>query len=93
MAQEAIEFGGPISCFSWSWDGTKLATCGFDSSTIDIWAVPTSPDLEWTKLAVLKGHESMVTCLDWGHPDGLLVSGSVDRNAFVWRFRRCGKSF
>lgn len=71
-----------INCLALSGSGAILAVCP-NSSDIMLFE-QREPSSNWEQVQVLKGHDQLVSGLDW-HGDDCLLSCSHDRNAYVWR--------
>ncbi len=75
-----------VTAISFNHDGSKVAVCP-GSREIIIYATNGSrKDSAWTVEHVLKEHLMEVTALDWNAANNKIVSGSIDRSVFVWKF-------
>lgn len=71
---------GPITCFAYNKDRTKLALSP-NNNEIHVYEKKGS---EWAVAHVLKEHDKLVTGVDWAPNSNRIVSCSQDRNAYVW---------
>jgi WD40 repeat protein len=70
---------GALVCASFSPDGRRISTAGWDDFAIRIWDAE-----DGRELLVLRGHTAGVLCCAFS-PDGhRLVSGSIDGTARLW---------
>ncbi|WP_194862949.1 WD40 repeat domain-containing protein [Myxococcus sp. AB036A] len=67
---------------AWSSDSRLLATSG--EATICVWRFE-GDGPEGTKPLLLKGHEDLLTALDFSGEDHTLASGSKDSDVLLWR--------
>jgi len=72
--------GQPVSCHAFNADRTQLAICP-NSNEVQIYRKSSS---EWHLQTVLKGHDKLVTSIDWAPKTNRIVTCSQDRNAYVW---------
>lgn len=80
-------FNWGISSAAFSHDSKRLAVSYKQDNRIDIYETNGSFDgAKWTKISELTEHSMDVTVLSWSK-DGRLLSGSYDRNAYIWDFR------
>ncbi|KAF5190650.1 Guanine nucleotide-binding protein subunit beta-1 [Thalictrum thalictroides] len=69
----------PLTDCSFSYDGTKLATCAM-SGVIKLWSMP-----QVTKVATLKGHTERATDVVFSPVDNHIATASADHTAILWR--------
>jgi len=75
-----------VTCHTWSPDRKQIALCP-NSEDVLIYSHADSADVsQWKLENTLKGHDLVVSALDWSPVHNKLVSCSHDRNAFVWTF-------
>jgi len=70
----------PITCLAYNKDRTQLAISPNNNDVV----VYKKQGAEWNILHTLKGHDKLVTSLDWDPVNNRIVSCSQDRNAYVW---------
>ncbi|EFJ50519.1 actin-related protein ArpC1, partial [Volvox carteri f. nagariensis] len=84
---------GPIQAIAWNRDCTSIAVSHLSndlshaSHDVIIYEITFTPagQLSWSKVAVLKGHEQLVSGLHWAPGSDQILSCSYDRNAFGGR--------
>lgn len=69
---------GRLNDIDWNMDGSRLAVCWYDYIY-----VLTSPSLQKEKH--IHGHNEEVTSISWSHHNNLIVSGSYDERAIIWK--------
>lgn len=69
-----------IVCHAWNKDRSLLALSP-NNDTIHIYNVN---DTKLSLQTILKGHNRLVTGLDWGHNTNRIASCGQDRNVFIW---------
>jgi len=79
---ELVRVPAAITCHAWNGDHTKLALCP-NNNEIHIYGKQGN---EWVKEHVLAEHDQTVTGIDWGPKTNRIVTSSLDRNAYVWKF-------
>jgi len=77
---ELLRLGVAITCHAYNGDSTKLALCP-NNNEIHLYS---KQGTEWTREAILKEHDQVVTGIDWAPKTNRIVSCSHDRNAYVW---------
>lgn len=82
MPFSARKLAHALYCHAWRGDLSMLAVSPH-SSEIHVYA--TNNHEEWGRKTVLRGHDRLVSGLDWAKESDLLVSVSHDRCSFVWR--------
>ena len=65
--------------------GRYMASSTREDGTIIVWAI------DGTKKAILKGHDKDITALAFSKNDKLLVSGSTDKKATIWKLTNLSK--
>jgi WD40 repeat protein len=78
VVHELDRHAGEVWHLQFSHDGTRLATCGSDGTTIiyDSWS--------FEVLHVLADHQAGVCAVAWSPDDKMLVTCSLDRYARLW---------
>lgn len=75
-----------ISCHCWSPDLKKIAIC-LNNEDVIIYKNADNKDFKkWEKEHVLKGHDMIVSAIDWSPVHNKIVTCSHDRSAYVWSF-------
>jgi actin related protein 2/3 complex subunit 1A/1B len=76
-----------VTCHAWSSDRKQIAICP-NTEDLLIYSNATGAETSLWKLEhTLKGHDLVVSAIDWSPVHNKLVSCSHDRNAFVWTFK------
>mmetsp|Transcript_13458 Transcript_13458/g.21985 ORF Transcript_13458/g.21985 Transcript_13458/m.21985 type:complete len:377 (+) Transcript_13458:51-1181(+) len=73
-----------VSCHCWSPDRKQIAVCE-NSEVVYIYSNADKANVkDWKKEHELKGHDLVVSAIDWSPVHNKIVTCSYDRNAFVW---------
>lgn len=83
MSTNVFQPAAQISCHAWSPDRKRIAVCE-NTEFVYIYSNADKPYENWVKEHTLKGHDLLVTAIDWSAANGKIVTCSHDRNAFVW---------
>jgi actin related protein 2/3 complex subunit 1A/1B len=76
-----------ITAHAWSPDRKQIALCP-NTEDVLIYSNADSADVSQWKLAhTLKGHDLVVSAIDWSPVHNKIVTCSHDRNAFVWTLK------
>jgi len=76
-----------VTCHAWSADRKQIALCP-NTEDVLIFSHADSADVsQWKLEHTLKGHDLVVTAIDWSPVHNKIVTCSHDRNAFVWTFK------
>lgn len=73
-----------LSAHSFNKDRTQVAVCP-NSNEIQIFQKQQQQS-DWKLIHTLKGHDKLVTSIDWAPQTNRIVTASQDRNAYVWNF-------
>jgi actin related protein 2/3 complex subunit 1A/1B len=85
MAQSGVQLAKNILCHCWNSDCSQVALCPHNNE-VHIFSAPEEADAPWSKVHVLKGHDQLVSGIDWSLSSNLIVTVSHDRNAYVWTY-------
>lgn len=78
---ETFHFGtSPITCHAWNGDRSQLAL-SLNNNEVRIYE---HKGTEYTLIDSLKGHDLLVTGIDWAPTTNRIVTCAADRNAYVW---------
>ena len=83
MAVTRQQLAQVLCCHAWDPSQDRVAVCP-NSSDVHIYAAA-AKDAAWPEEAVLRGHDDVVTGVDWS-VQGRLVTCSQDRSASVWQY-------
>jgi len=79
-----------VTAHAWNGDRTQVALCP-NNEDIHIYDNCKDSDVKnWKRIHVLKGHDLVVSGIDWHPVTNQIVSCSHDRNAFVWKLNEDG---
>lgn len=82
-ATEIFQFvSTPITAHSFNKAKNQVAFC---PNTNEVFVYELAGG-EWRQAHVLKGHDKVITSIDWGHLTNRIVTASQDRNAYVWNW-------
>ena len=71
---------GPITAHAFNGDRSQVALCP-NNNEVQIFARTTDG---WRLSTTLKGHDKLITCIDWAPKTNRIVTCAQDRNAYVW---------
>jgi len=75
-----------ITCHAWSPDRKQIAVCD-NSEKVFVYKNADKPNpKDWVKEYELRGHDLVISAIDWSPVHNKIVTCSHDRNAFVWTF-------
>jgi len=76
-----------VTAHAWSPDRKQIALCP-NTEDVLIYSNADNADVsQWKLEHTLKGHDLVVSAIDWSPVHNKLVTCSHDRNAFVWTFK------
>jgi actin related protein 2/3 complex subunit 1A/1B len=75
---------GPISAHCFNSKRDQIAICP-NTNEVHIYDKQGS---DWRLVQTLKGHDKLVTSIDWAPNTNRIVTASQDRNAYVWNFEQ-----
>uniref|UniRef100_A0A7S3GG97 Actin-related protein 2/3 complex subunit n=1 Tax=Palpitomonas bilix TaxID=652834 RepID=A0A7S3GG97_9EUKA len=78
-----LKVADQCTCHAWNKDRSMLAYCPNNN---ELHILVKGSDGQWIDQYNLKEHDQVITSMDWAWETNRIVTCSMDRNAYVWKF-------